>query len=169
MIVLRCTQRLLKESRIQPAPALPAPTAALGEWYATTVALPFRGRSLVLFVHGDSLLSVVAPGRVLGTTVPAFRERMPRLLHRLDLPRPWIAAHRAAISEIRFARTASRGVLGSMNEIAEQIRAEAEPAFSFDDLDLDRLEERLADVIFGALDYRFPRDVVSEFADQLSG
>lgn len=85
MIVLRCTQRLLRVSKIVPGVEPPASTAALGEWYVNVVALPFRGRTLVAFVHSGTLLSVLAPGRVLGTTVPAWichsRGSMPRPLH----------------------------------------------------------------------------------------
>lgn len=158
MVLLRCTRRLLRASGIEPVPEPPAPTAALGEWYANPVALPFRARSLVVFVHAGTLLSVVAPGRVLATTVPVFRQRLPLLLRRLELPRPWVELQSAALTSLCFARTASRSVLGSMNDIAEQIRAEAEWARSFDRLDLDRLEERLAGGLFGALSYRSPLD-----------
>lgn len=168
MIVLRCTQRLLKASGIKPVEEPPAPTAPLGEWYANIVSLPFRGRSLVVFVHGGTLLSVVAPGRVLGTTVPTFRRRLPNLLQRLDLPQPWVDAHTAALSEVCFARTASRSVLGSMNDIAVQIWVDAESVRSFDQLDLDRLESRLAGVIFGALAYRCPIDALAELVQGTS-
>lgn len=51
-----------------------------------------------------------------------------------------------------------------MNDIAEHIHAEAEWARSFDRLDLDQLEDRLAGVIFGALGYQCPRDVLDELA-----
>jgi hypothetical protein len=162
MIVLRCTQRLRKGSRAEPVAEPPVPTAVLGEWYANTISLPFRGRSLVAFVHSGTLLSVVAPGRALGTTVPVFQQRLPNLLRRFGLPQPWIEAHAAALTDICFARTASRSVLGSMNDIAQQIWAEAEWARSFDRLDLDRLEERLAGVIFGALAHRSPADALAE-------
>jgi len=162
MILLRCTQRLLRASRVEPIAEPPAPTAPLGEWYANVVGLPLRGRSLVMFVHGGTLLSVVAPGRVLGTTVPTFQQRLPDLLRRLDLPPSWVERHAAAASEVCFSRTASRSVLGSMNDITPQIQSEAEMAPSFDHLDLDRLEERLARVIFGTLGYRYPTTVLAE-------
>ncbi len=164
MIVLRCTQRLLKTSGIEPVEVPSAPTAPLGEWYANSVSLPFRGRSLVVFVHGGTLLSVVAPGRVLGTTVPAFRRRLPDLLRRLELPRAWIDAQTAALTEVCFARTASRSVLGTMNEIARQIWWDAGSVRSFDQLDLDWLEARLGEVPFGALRYRSPIGALAELA-----
>lgn len=160
--MLRCTQRLLKVSRVEAVADPPVPTVVLGEWYANTISLPFRGRSLVAFVHSGTLLSVVAPGRVLGTTVPVFQQRLPDLLRRLGLPQPWIEDHAAALTDVCFARTASRSVLGSMNDIAQQIWAEAEWTRSFERLDLDGLEERLAGVIFGALGYGSPAAVLAE-------
>jgi hypothetical protein len=164
MIVLRCTQRLLRASKVEPVADSPEPTVALGEWYANVVSLPFRGRTLVVFVHSGTLLSVAAPGRVLRTTVPVFQQRLPLLLARLDLPRPWVDAQAAALSSVQLARTASRSVLGSMNDIVGHIHAEAEDVLSPDHLNLDRLEDRLAGVIFGALGYQSPLDVLRELA-----
>ena len=160
VIVLRCTKRLLQASRVQPMAEPPAPATVLGEWYANVVSLPFRGRSLVVFVNSGTLLSVVAPGRVLGTTVPVFQQRLPALLHHLDVPQSLVEA--VALSDVCFARTASRSVLGSMNDIALQIWVDAESVRSFDRLKLDWLEMRLAGVIFGALDYRRPADVLRD-------
>ncbi len=160
VIVLRCTKRLLQASRVEPVAEPPAPTGVLGEWYVNVVPLPFRGRSLVVFVNSGTLLSVVAPGRVLGTTVPVFRQRLPDLLYHLDVPQSLIDA--ATLSEVCFARTASRSVLGSMNDIALQIRVDAESVRSFDRLSLDWLEMRLSGVIFGALGYRRPVDMLRE-------
>ena len=164
MIVLRFTQRLLKASGIRPVEEPPAPTAPLGEWYANIVSLPFWGRSLVVFVHRGTLLSVVAPGRVLGTTVPTFRQRLSRLLQRLEMPQDWVDAHTAALSGVCFARTASRSVLGTMNDIARQVWGDAGSVRSFDQVDLDWLEARLAEVPFGALRYRSPNDALSKLA-----
>jgi hypothetical protein len=160
VIVLRCTRRLLQASRVEPVAEPPAPATVLDEWYANIVSLPFRGRSLEVFVNSGTLLSVVAPGRVLGTTAPVFQQRLPALLHHLDVPQSLIEA--ATLSEVCFARTASRSVLGSMNDIALQIWADAESVRSFDRLNLDWLEMRLAGVIFGALGYRRPTDVLRE-------
>lgn len=164
MLVLRCTRRLFLASRIDPVAEPPSPTSSLGEWYANQVSLPFRGRSLVGFVHSGSLLTVLAPGRVLRTTVPVFQKRLPSLLRRLDLPEPWIETQMSALTSVCFARTASRSVLGSMSDIAEHIRAEAEWARSYNRLDLSRLEDRLAGVIFGALSYRCPIDELGDLA-----
>jgi hypothetical protein len=119
---------------------------------------------LVVFVHGGTLLSVVAPGRVVGTTVPVFQRRLPDLLQRLDLPQAWIDEHTAALSEVCFARTVSRSVLGTMNDIAWQIWSDAGSVRSFVQLDLDWLEARLGEVPYSALRYRSPIGALAELA-----
>ncbi|HYH79520.1 MAG TPA: hypothetical protein VEX86_06975 [Longimicrobium sp.] len=144
MLLLRCTQRLLDASRTIPEQA-PAPAEGLlGEWYANVAPLPFPGRWAVMFTHAQTLLTVVAPGRVLRTTVPVFRERLPALLRRLEIPEAWIAEHAPLDGEVRVARTDSRRVLGSMNDLASGIWYGADEAPSFDRLDLATLERDLA-------------------------
>ena len=121
MITIRCTQRLLKRSGLEVLADPPPPSAVLGEWYANVVCLPFPGRSLILYVHNPSRLSVLVCGRTIHTTVDPFRHRAICLLERLGIPAELLAAERREMSEVCFARTASRSILGSMNEIANQI------------------------------------------------
>ena len=145
----------------------------LGTWYANIVALPYPGRSLVLFTAADTMLSVVAPGRSLRTTVPVFRRRVPILLLRLGLPGVWIQARVDDLADVHVARagaqTIDRRVLGTMSDATYQVRAEAEAVGTFDRLDLDRVEDRLAEVPLGALrsersSHGFPADAVAELA-----
>lgn len=185
MVVLRATRRLLSAgsgragaASAKGADALlsdgPLPEAEpLGTWYANAVSLPYPGRSLVLFTSADTFLSVVAPGRSLRTTLPVFQRRVPLLLLRLGLPKAWIQARAGDLAEVHVARagaqTVDRRVLGTMTDAAYQIRAEAEVAGTFDRLDLDRVEDRLAEVPLGALrsarsSHGFPADAVAELA-----
>jgi len=145
----------------------------LGTWYANVVALPYPGRSLVLFTAADTMLSVVASGRSLRTTLPVFRRRVPVLLLRLGLPGAWIQARADDLADVHVARaraqTLDRTVLGTMTDASYQIWAEAEAAGTFDRLDLDRVEDRLAQVPLGALrskrsSHGFPSDAVAELA-----
>jgi hypothetical protein len=179
MVLLRATRRLLSVGTgRRGANALlsdgPLPeTGPLGTWYANTVALPYPGRSLVLFTAADTMLSIVAPGRSLRTTLPVFQRRAPALLLRLGLPGAWVRARADDLADVQVARagaeTLDRRVLGTMTDAAYQIRAEAEAAGSFDRLDLDRVEDRLAEVPLGALrsarsSHGFPADAVAELA-----
>ncbi|MGB3542002.1 DUF6933 domain-containing protein [Rubrivirga sp.] len=169
MVLLRGTRRLLKGATALLSDGPSPDVGPLETWYANTVALPYPGRSLVLFTAADTMLSVVAPGRSLRTTLPVFRRRVPLLLLRLGLPGAWIQARADALADVHVARagaqTTDRRVLGTMLDATYQIRAEAEAAGAFDRLDLDRVEDRLADVPLGAIGYGRPAGAVARMAE----
>ena len=163
-MILRCTQRLLKGIGFPIVADPPAPEAALGEWYANAVALPFTGRWLVMYTSASTLLTVVAPGRAVRTTLPVFRERLPRLLRRLGLPEEWVDAQARAVEEVFIARTNNRRVLGSMNELAYLVWFAAADHRAFQTLDLDGLELELADVPLSMLGYKDPATIAAGLA-----
>jgi len=164
MLLLRCTQRLLKASQATPEED-PAPAEGpLGEWYANVAPLPFAGRWVVMFTHAQTLLTVIAPGRVLRTTVPVFQQRLPELLRRLDVPEEWIAEHAPGEGGPRVARTDDRRVLGSMNDLANGIWCVADEAPSFDRLDLGALEGELATTRLSFLGYASPGVAMQKLA-----
>ena len=177
MITVRATRRLVlaRSTAAGPRPSdePQSDDGPLGTWVANIVPLPFPGRTLVLFTAADTLLSVVAPGRSLRTTLPIFQRRVPQLLKRLGLPEPWIQARTGDLAGVQLARvgtsTADRRVLGTMIDCAVHLRAEALAAGAYEHLDLDRLEDRLASVLVGALrsvrsSHGLPADAVAELA-----
>jgi hypothetical protein len=156
MIVLRCTQRLLKTSALPISADPPDPPGALREWYANAVPLPMAGRWVVMYTSSETLLTVVVPGRTIGTTVAAFQRRVPALLHRLAVPGDWVEPQRLDRADLILARTASRRVLGSMNDLAHQIRMATGYSPGLEDIDWDRLEIDLARLPMSMLKYRSP-------------
>lgn len=172
MVAVRATRRLLPRAALLSDGPPPDP-APLGTWVANVVPLPYPGRSLVLFTATDALVSVVASGRSLRTTLPVFQRRAPVLLLRLGLPGPWIQARADDLATVHVARvgaeTPDRRVLGSMNDLAFHVDAMAHDAGSFDRLDLDGVEDRLARVLLSALgahrrDYGHPVDTARALA-----
>ena len=163
-MILRCTQRLLKGIGLPIVADPPTPEAALGEWYANAVALPFTGRWVVMYTSASTLLTVVAPGRAVRTTLPVFRERLPRLLRRLGLPDEWVDAQARAVEEVFIARTNNRRVLGSMNDLANQVWHTAAEHHAFQMLDFDRLELELAEVPLSMFRYKHPAAVAADLA-----
>ena len=183
MVIIRATRRLVSAGTRRPGAALrgtsvlsegPLPDVGpLGTWVANVVPLPYPGRSLVLFTATDVLLSVVASGRALRTTIPVFQRRLPILLLRLGLPGAWIQARADGVKDVHVARvgaqTADRRVLGSMNDLTMHVHAMAEDAGAFDLLDLDVVEDRLARVLLSVLgdgprDYGRAAEAVAELA-----
>jgi hypothetical protein len=146
-MILRCTQKLLKASRIKPGDPGVQPDGLLGEWYANIVPLPFPGRVAVMFTSATTLLTVVAPGRVLRTTLPVFHQRLPALLRRIGLPAEWIADQVGNLGEAHVTKTLDRHVLGCMTDLAHQIQNDAYFGYPFERLGLDVMEDRLASVL----------------------
>ena len=96
---------------------------------------------------------------------------MPQLLRRLGLPEPWIQARTGDLADLHVARvgtsTADCRVLGTMTDGVVHLRAQALAAGAYVHLDLDRLEDRLARVMLGALrsaraSHGVPADAVAE-------
>lgn len=141
MFVVRATKKL--RDRLGPVTLQPgdAPTARLGEWYATVW---FWKPQLALFVNEATLLPVVMPLAPAATLLRRFPDHLRQVLVAHDVPPAFITDELAHMREARLAPTASRSVLGIMNEftfMAENARADSLP---FDPTDLMTLSKWLA-------------------------
>lgn len=158
MYAIRCTKKLLGRSSIpvddDPGPVQPT-TTALGDWFA----MPFNvGRHrLVLCTSEHSLLSVVVARRNLAGLPDRLAHAVLTLLHDLDIDARDAFWEMREMTVVRFARTNSRTVLGSMNEFSFMARLYIED----DDVngDLAKLALRLAETPCSPLKYERPRDV----------
>jgi hypothetical protein len=136
MFNLRCTQKLLTRLKLRPAPQPPQSTTNLGDWYANTLNL---GRErLVLCVSELTLLPVVVPAA--GAALDAKLVRgLKEMLEALGAPATAIEGELRQMTDVNIAKTASRVVLGSMNDfenMAQFIRRD-EPMASLLSLGLE--------------------------------
>ena len=117
MYTLRCTQRLLARLGQPIADGrATAPTTALGDWYANTLNV---GRlRLVLCTSERTLLTVLVPARNLSAFPDRLCEAMARMLARLDVAPGEVAREEREMTWHQLGRTASRRILGSMNDFA---------------------------------------------------
>jgi uncharacterized protein DUF6933 len=157
MLVLRCTQKLLRRN--------PGPTSdrqdtlvpRLGNWHANLVRL---ARSpIVLFVSDISLLAVLVPGRDFSNVVSAFRDRLAQRLERIGLPEDIISMERAAMEIACIQPSNSKSVLGSMNDFVRHLRLKVDNDFPF--VDANALEDMLSETPMGALKYQYPVEVAA--------
>lgn len=88
-------------------------TTVLGDWYATAL---FWKPQIALFVNGTTLLPVCMPLAPAAIVVRRFPEEMANLLRALGIGRAFIDPELAEMRQHRLAKTASRSVLGVMNE-----------------------------------------------------
>lgn len=159
MLVLRCTQKLLK--RIGPPVAdPPESTTALGDWYARPLAIGHQ--RYVLLISERSRLPVLMPGRDVKHLAAHFPAALSRVLAGLGVPEEVISRELAEAGEIVIAKTASHSLLGTLNDFSHmlrwQLRDEPDP-----DLTIEAV--RLSDTPVGPLGPGWP----DEFTFRLLG
>lgn len=152
MLVLRCTQKLLKKN---PGPVTDhedSLTPILGSWHANLIRL---GHSPVVLCANDiSLLTILVRGKDFPRFVLSFRERIAWRLRRMGVSERAITVELAAMENVKMARSNSRSVLASMNDFVRHLRWRV--GDDFDISQLDELENMLSQIPMGALKYQYP-------------
>ena len=142
----------------------------LGEWYANVKSLPFRGKSVVIFFNVNSYITIFVPGNGSRKMLPEFVDRTGRLLQRLNVPQHLIDEEMEAMQEIRLLKTASRSILGSMNDIGRHLNGYVyyDRIASIDEMEWDRQERILTESMYGAINkcmsegVMYPKDLVKK-------
>ncbi|MBZ5638861.1 MAG: hypothetical protein LAO51_08920 [Acidobacteriia bacterium] len=153
MLVFRCTQKLQKRLKVRAPINLPKSSAQLGDWYGNTL---FVGRlRLVIFISETTMLPVVVTLRESKTLVPRFQKALCQLLEALQMPKSIVLQEMDIDSGWAFGPTASRRVVGVLNELAYQAEAELYSGRCGNPLDLAL---RLSGVPIGGLEHIVPCD-----------
>jgi Calcium binding len=121
MFTLRCTKKLLARLRVRPVLRPPPSTTKLGDWYADTLNLGHE--RLVLCVSELTLLPVVVPAIGAEIDLNAKLARgLRETLESLGAPTAAIDTEVNQLLEVTVAKTASRVVLGTMNDFQFMVR-----------------------------------------------
>lgn len=121
MLVLRCTGRLLQRLASSTVSVPPRSTTRLGDWYATL--LTWRPRHLVLLVNEATRIPVILPARPLSTLTNRATGAIADVLRELGVDPAAVDDECREMAEVVHARTASRSVLGTINEFAFHLEA----------------------------------------------
>jgi hypothetical protein len=112
MFNLHCTKKLL--DRIKPELEVPRTgSTRLGNWYATVL---FWKPQMALVVNERTLLPVLLPLAPAATLAERFPIALREVLQALHTPAEFIESEISGMSEVVYAKTANRSVLGVMNE-----------------------------------------------------
>ena len=160
MITLRCTQKLQKYLGVGFVDVPELPTAKLGDWYANLI--PTLSGDLIVFVNEKSLLTVAIPVWESNNLLPLFSFRVAHLLGMIGIPPGAIEEEVGHFDSIQFAKTASRSILGTMNEMKWYFQIMAEDAKDEKDLSLSNAELELSRMIWKRQNYQYPSDVARE-------
>lgn len=149
MFALRCTQRLL--SRLgTPSTSLPNTTTRLGD-----ATLILTRPQVVLAVSARALLPVLVPARnataLLG---PRLQDAVGVVLRAIGVASSQVAAEQRAMEAMIIGRTASRQLLGSLNDFIRMY-----DGYRARDLSLLEAALHLADTPCGPLKMDSPRRV----------
>ncbi len=130
MFSIHATKSLLDRVKRPVLPAVSKPATILGNWYANVL---FWKPQVALLVNERTLLPVLMPLAPAATLSERFPEALQRVLEALGVTPAFIEVEIEAMADARFANTANRSVIGSMNEfrsLAEAYRDHRD----FDDL-----------------------------------
>jgi len=157
MIIVRATQKLLNTQRISPSniDSLDAKIITLGQWYANTVTSSFKGKSFVVYVHYESLITVITTGKTIKKTFPEFEMRLKNLLSRFSFPDVFVNEQMTAFNEHTITKTSSRKMLGQMNGIIDQVLTRMYVYENFEDIDLEEEENILMNYVHGSIPANF--------------
>jgi Domain of unknown function (DUF6933) len=120
MTLLHCTAKLLRELGNPPlqAPDTPAGTQGLGNWYANLIRIDRR--KCLLFTNEKTLFSFLIPGVKKENLKNIRKEFLSNLSFNLQAEgfgADVVNRVMAEYTEIGFAKTASKAVLGAMNQL----------------------------------------------------
>jgi len=152
MIIVRATQKLINNQRLKPEMIDQSfeNKIVLGEWYANTITSSFKGKSLVIYVHQPSLITVVIVGKTIKKTFPEFTKRLLNLLTRFSFPASFITEQMIAFENSIITKTDSRKMLGFMNSITDHLISRMYTYENFEDIDLEEEENILMNFVHGS-------------------
>jgi hypothetical protein len=139
MVVIRCTSKLLNRLKACPTPEPTASTTRLGDWYGNVVRV--GRKQFILAVSEATLLPVVLEAAA-GTEPFSARlaAAVRQVLAGIGVDPPVVQAEIEAMATAIYAPTASRRVLGSMNDFWNLLDGYREPG-----ADLTRVALRIAE------------------------
>ncbi len=160
-MVVRCTGKLLNLLGKRSVTLVEAPATG-DDLYANLLWVD--GRKCLLIVHAGTLFALLAADIRVSDLRP-FERRIVDLLAGalLEEGLPTDALGRLEPSEVRLAKTASRHVLGVMNQMALEIGWHTDQAGGLWNIDVDELNSHLRRSLHTKDgDYRLPLELVHE-------
>ena len=154
-MIIRCTQKLIKELRIKPADV--EALNPIASWHANLLRIDRR--KCVLFTHDQSLFSVFVAGLKrpdFDRLDEVFGQAMFRTLRLFDFDQRQIEQLLDWSQHNSYGKTNSRSVLGSMNDMAFHVEHNIAYEGGLNAVDLDGLHLRINQIPFSAIGSYYP-------------
>jgi len=143
MAIIRCTKKLLTELKTKPSEGATS-SSEVGSWHANLLRIDRR--KCILFTNDATLYSFLIPG-LKKAQFENFREVFGQNLFKNllweNFPQNQIEIVLDEHREIIIAKTNNRSVLGSMNDLAFQLKYQIAAMGGLDNVDLAELNHGL--------------------------
>jgi hypothetical protein len=159
MRIIHCTKKLLKELAVPLVEPnkIPSPTEGLANWYANLLRIDRR--KCVLFTNEKTLYTFLI-AKVLKSNLKNIEEEfLINLSYNLQnegFGLEVINRIMKEYQEIGFAKTVSKSVLGSMNDLAWQYEFQIMREGGIDNIKILQLNQMINRTPMGALKYKYP-------------
>jgi len=147
MLILRPTRKVLNIARIKPAASeeFLSQNEILNEWFVDIAGLGSPGKTVLLFVHRTTYLTVMVPGRSLLKSIPVFVSRLEKLLIRHKVSKQTTRKIIEAMDPVVICKTNDRKTLGIINQRKYELFVLFQVRFEIDHFsDWDMLEDQKA-------------------------
>lgn len=167
---IHCTQKLLKELDVHPSdPGEASYSEGLGNWYANLLRI--ERRKCLLFTNERSLYSFLVPAVVKENLRNIEQEFLVHLFLNLKYEGFGSRALEKISDEYRqlgFSKTASRSVLGSMNDIAYQYEVCIHMDGGIENAKILQTNHKINRMPMSAIGYKYSIDVLKELSRLLN-
>ena len=123
MLHFQATKKLLNISRLDSVLYQSEPSSGqqLHNWYVASCGSGFPGKLLLLYVHENSLLTVVVKGKTIASTIDNFRVQLKQLLLRHNFPLSFIEREMSCTDDYVIGKTSNKSMLGHVNQMILQV------------------------------------------------
>jgi len=160
MQLIRCTQKLIKELRVEPSEK-EAQSGYIGGWHANLLRIDRK--KCILFTNDLTLYSFFISGLKrpeFERFREVFRHNLFKFLVNDGFSQTQIERVLSEYQTIELAKTNNRSVLGSMNDLAIQIKYRVAEFGGLDNTDFATINRDLNHTPMGAIQYLYSIDLL---------
>ena len=163
MQLIRCTKKLQKEMGLKNSDLISKEPrdSYLGSWHANLIHIDRR--KCIIFVNDSTLFNFIVPD-VLRAQIrnlkKLFKEYLICVLSETDIMEPEIQKILSEYSKVEYAKTNSKSVLGSMNDLAFHYKYHILEAGGVHSYAVPSIIKNLNHMPMGAIDYAYPIDLI---------
>ncbi len=153
VLTIRCTRKLRRYIKAEVAPdETDFPTTRLGDWYASLLFT--KRQRLIVCISERSLLAVFVAAKNRSEFVARLQTSVRSILWAIGVPSASLDHELREMDRVGIGSTASRSVVGSLNDLILQARfaLEQQP-----EMDLLTLAIEIADTPCSPINYETPR------------